>query len=63
MGATCGVDTGCCKGNVNTEEVVAISSNYVNIDKEGGKNDSTPGGIKPRQDSLRNGNYSNTTYI
>ena len=65
MGATCGVDTGCCKGNVNTEEIVAVSSNYVNIDKEGQtiKQDGTPGLVRPRQDSVRSGGYNSTTFI
>ena len=59
------MDTGCCKGNVNTEEIVAVSSNYVNIDKEGQtiKQDGTPGLVRPRQDSVRSGGYNSTTFI
>lgn len=68
MGATCGADVGCCKGNINTEEIVAVGggsgAKTAEKDHMGRKSSGASGSmLRPRQDSITNGGYNSTTFI
>ena len=68
MGATCGADVGCCKGNINAEEIVAIGAGQTKGEGKDGsiRGASTASVLRPRQDSIHNQNGSyggSTTYI
>lgn len=62
MGATCGAETACCRGNINNEEVIASGDQGEGINNDnGGKRDSFVR-LKPKSESF-NQSYGQTTYI